>query len=191
MSEDDPEPAAEPVAPSPAARRGGPPGSETHPNPSGESERRLLEYVEEVAGLFARDGLPLITGRIIGWLMVCDPPEQSAQQIGQAIGASKASLSTNMRVLTQSGFVRTVTRPGDRVTYYRIDDDAWFRITQRRLRELSDFSQVAARGVRLLGEDSPRSARVRDAHALFDWLDRSLTPLLDEWARERGGRAER
>ncbi|WP_188187206.1 GbsR/MarR family transcriptional regulator [Nonomuraea sp. SYSU D8015] len=148
-------------------------------------DQELLAYVEDVAGLFARDGLPLITGRIIGWLMVCDPPEQSAQQIGQAIQASKASLSTNMRVLTESGFVRTITRPGDRVTYYRIDDDAWLQITRRRLAALSGFRDVTAKGLRLLGEDSPRARRVRDAHEMFSWLDRELTPLWDRWAEMR------
>lgn len=145
------------------------------------TEGDLLDYVEEVARLFARDGLPLITGRIIGWLLVCDPPEQSATQIREAIRASKASLSTNMRLLTEGGLVRTVTRPGDRVTYHRIDDDAWLRITRDRMRALATFREVTDKGVRLLGEDSPRSGRVRDARALFTWLETELTPLWDRW----------
>jgi DNA-binding transcriptional regulator GbsR (MarR family) len=57
-------------------------------------------------------GLPPIAGRILGWLMICETPEQSAGEIAAAIGASRASLTTNMRFLTASGFVRRLTRPG-------------------------------------------------------------------------------
>jgi hypothetical protein len=38
-------------------------------------------------------GLPAITGRIFGWLMVCDPPAQSGASIADAIGASRASIA--------------------------------------------------------------------------------------------------
>lgn len=50
----------------------------------------VLEWVERVSMYFARDGVPTIAGRMLGWLMVCDPSEQSAQ-ISDAIGASRAS----------------------------------------------------------------------------------------------------
>lgn len=150
----------------------------------------LVTYVEELAGLFARDGLPLITGRIIGWLMVCEPAEQSAGEIAAAIAASKASLSTNLRLLTEGGLVRTVTRPGERVTYYRIDDDAWIQMFRRRMSALASFREVTAKGVRLLGADDPRSARVRDAHEAFSWLDTELAPLWRRWARRNEPRED-
>ena len=53
---------------------------------------RLIEWVEQVA-MFCADeyGVPPIAGRILGWLMICDPPEQSAGEIAEAIGASRAS----------------------------------------------------------------------------------------------------
>ena len=66
----------------------------------------VLAWVERVATFFAEHyGLPPITGRIVGWLMICDPPEQSPAQIAEAIGASRASLTTNMRLLIASWIV--------------------------------------------------------------------------------------
>lgn len=151
--------------------------------------RERAAYVEKLAGYFARDGMPLIRGRIIGWLMVCDPPEQSAAQLGAAIQASKGSISTNLRLLVEAGFVQLTTRPGDRVTYYSISDDAWTEITRRRLASLSALRDVLADGVRMLGEDRPQSRRLRDAHTLFAWLEEELTPLWPRWDRHRLGRA--
>src|ERR1700689_390162 len=91
------------------------------------SERKeIQDWVERVAAAFAEHfGLPPITGRILGWLLICDPPEQSAGEIADAIGASRASLTTSMRLLTSGDLVRRSHRPGERTTWYRIDDDAW------------------------------------------------------------------
>jgi hypothetical protein len=60
-----------------------------------------MDWVERVTTFCTEQwGLPPITGRILGWLMICDPAEQSAGQIDEAIGASRASLTANIRQLT-------------------------------------------------------------------------------------------
>ena len=136
---------------------------------------QLLAWAEQVATFFAEHyGLPPITGRILGWLMVCDPPEQSAGEIAQAIGASRASLTTNMRMLTVSNLVRRRSRPGGRTTYYRIDDDAWEKVIRQRIASMAAFCEIAEEGMRLLGTGSARATRVRNAHDMFDWMGRTL-----------------
>jgi hypothetical protein len=135
----------------------------------------LLNWVEHVATFFAdRFGLPPITGRILGWLMVCDPPEQSAGEIAKAIGASRASLTTNMRMLTVSSLVRRRSRPGGRTTYYRIDDAAWENVIRQRIASMAAFCGIAEEGMRLLGPGSARATRVRNAYDMFEWMGRTL-----------------
>ena len=120
---------------------------------SAPTRAELLDWVERVAMLFHNDsGLPPITGRIFGWLMVCDPPEQSGAAIAAAIGASRASITTNVRVLTAAGLVRRLTRPGDRTAYYVIDEDAWEQVVTRRNAALAAFVEITADGIDLLGE---------------------------------------
>ena len=103
---------------------------------------RLLGWVERVATFFADHyGLPPITGRILGWLMICDPQEQSPAEIAEAIGASRASLTTNMRLLIASGLVHRLTRPGGRTAYYRIDNDIWEQIIRRRVASMMSFGE--------------------------------------------------
>src|SRR5205807_9580408 len=109
------------------------------------------------------------------WLMICDPPEQSAGEIGTAIGASRASLATNMRLLTDAKFVRRRTRPGERTNYYRVDDDAWEIVVRRRLAGLAAFRDVAADGIELAGAGSARAERLRAAHDVYDWMAKLFT----------------
>jgi DNA-binding transcriptional regulator GbsR (MarR family) len=137
---------------------------------------QLLTWAERVATFFAEHyGLPPITGRILGWLMICDPPEQSAGEIAEAIGASRASLTTNMRFLIGSGLVRRLTRPGGRTSYYRIDDGMWDAVIRRRIASMASFSRITLDGMNLVGANTPRASRLRAAHDFFEWMARLLT----------------
>lgn len=133
-------------------------------------DERLLEWAEQVAMHLARDGVPPIAGRILGWLMVCDPPEQSAAQISSAIGASRASLTMNLRLLTGMGFLTWRTRPGDRTMYYRMAPDAWQAVVRQQVAGIASFLDVTRQGMELLGPESERAERIRQAHTTFAWM---------------------
>jgi DNA-binding transcriptional regulator GbsR (MarR family) len=149
--------------------------------PAPTARNQLLNWVERVAIFFAEHyGLPPITGRILGWLMICEVPEQSAGEIAEMIGASRASLTTAMRFLTASGFVRRLTRPGGRTTYYCVDDDMWETIIRRRIASMMSFSKITLEGMGLIGPDTPRATRLRAAHQFFDWMAARLAKAADD-----------
>lgn len=131
-------------------------------------EDPVLEWVERVSMYLARDGVPPIAGRVLGWLMVCDPPDQSAGQISDAIGASRASLTSNLRLLTTMGFLSSRTRPGNRTTYYRMADDAWSIVVRRQIETMASFLDLSRDGIDLAGPGN--GARVRQAHRTFEWM---------------------
>ncbi|MEI5525673.1 transcriptional regulator [Streptomyces brasiliscabiei] len=137
--------------------------------PSGEG---VLDWVERIAKYCAdQDGVPLIAGRVLGWLMICDPPEQSAEEIAAGIGASRASLSTNLRLLSSVGFLRRFTKPGSRTVYYRVDDDAWEKVVQRQIASLASLGQIMRDGMTLAGPSTTRGARIGAAHEVFLWME--------------------
>ncbi|MEV1167642.1 helix-turn-helix domain-containing protein [Nonomuraea sp. NPDC049784] len=143
-----------------------------------DDRERILDWVERAA-MFCTDeyAVPPIAGRVLAWLMICDPPEQSAGQIAEAIGASRASLATNIRLLTDAGFVRRRTRPGQKTNYYRVDDDAWERVVRRRVAGLAAFREITAAGMELTGPDAGRTRRLRVAHNVFDWMDKAFAGM--------------
>jgi len=143
--------------------------------PDDRERARLMEWVEQVAMFFAGEyGVPPIAGRILGWLMICDPPEQSAGEIADAIGASRASLTTNMRVLTDAKFVRRRTRPGGRTNYYRVDDDAWAAVVRQRVASLTAFRDIAADGMEIAGFGTARAQRLRVARDVYEWMAKAF-----------------
>src|SRR6266508_2806270 len=152
---------------------------------SGVDREQVLDWIERVSMFCtAVYGVPPIAGRILGWLMICDPAEQSAGQIAEAIGASRASLVTN---------VRRLTRPRERTSYYRVDDDAWEGVVRQRLEMLVSFREIAADGIDLAGRGSARAERLRVAHELFDWMaklfaDTPRAPSTKATDRKRTGK---
>lgn len=127
---------------------------------------QLLEWVERVAMYLARDGVPPIAGRVLGWLMVCDPAEQSAAQIAEAVGASRASLTSSLRLLSSMGFLTWRTRPGERTVYYRLADDAWAIVVRQQIAGIAAFLEIARAGTELIGPDR----RIKQAEATFEWM---------------------
>ncbi|MFC4496769.1 GbsR/MarR family transcriptional regulator [Streptomyces ovatisporus] len=145
----------------------------TKPAPDVDRDQ-VLDWVERVSMYLAQDGVPPIAGRVLGWLMICDPPEQSAGQIAEAIGASRASLTTNLRMLTTMGFVGRHTRPGERTVYHRIVEGASEKVIRRQIAGIASFCDITADGLALLGPDSARAARIREAHQAFEWMAKAF-----------------
>ncbi|HUO48867.1 MAG TPA: MarR family transcriptional regulator, partial [Acidimicrobiales bacterium] len=70
-------------------------------------------------------GLPRSMTRLLAWLVVCDPPHQSAAQIRQGLQLSAGSVSTGMNSLVRAGLAERVAFPADRRTYYRLRAAGW------------------------------------------------------------------
>ena len=121
-----------------------------------QTEKQL--FVEEVGIVFEQTGLPRMAGRVFGWLLVSDPPQQNAEQIGKALIASKGSVSTSTRLLIQHGLVERLSMPGVRHDYFRLCQDALQRIIKHGLiDEIKMLQQLSEHGLELLeGETTER-----------------------------------
>jgi DNA-binding transcriptional regulator GbsR (MarR family) len=149
-----------------------------------------MHFVEEVGLMFEMAGLPRMSGRIFGWLLISNPPQQSHGELAEILKASKGSISTMTRLLIQIGLIERISLPGERRDYFQIKSQAWSQMTKQRIAQIAAFRQLAEKGLDLLKENPPRLRQrleeMRDIHA---FLEREL-PLLDErWELEQKQRA--
>ena len=146
----------------------------------------LRDWVEEIAILLEQDGLPRMAGRIFGWLLVCEPPEQSMEDLAAAVQGSKASMSTMTRLLLRSGLAEKVRRPGSRRDGYRVDPDQWQQLWRSRMEMLREAADLTGRGLGLLASRPPAvRARIEMLHEQYRFFEKELPRLLDRWERER------
>ena len=149
-------------------------------------EEELAHYVEEVALHWEQYGLPRIAGRILGLLMVCDPPHRSATQLARELGVSKGSISAMTRLLLAAGSIEATAVPGDRATYYRVVVDGFEQRFERKVAFMVGFRDIAERGIALLADAPPeRSQKLRELAAMYAFLERELPALFERWRRER------
>jgi DNA-binding transcriptional regulator GbsR (MarR family) len=142
------------------------------------------QFAEEVGRVFEQLGVPRMTGRILGWLLICDPPRQSSAALGSALGASKGAISTATRLLETYGLVKRIAVPGARGDFFEITPDAFSRAHDQ-LGKARLFRELMERGLAVLGdEDSPRADRLRETHALYAFMEREIPALFARFRAE-------
>lgn len=94
-------------------------------------------------------------GRILGWLLICEPAHQSAAQLAETLQMSSGSVSTQVRLLESLGLVGRVTFPGDRSTYYEIGRDAWPGLLEQEGERIRAMVDLATAATRVMPEERP------------------------------------
>jgi DNA-binding transcriptional regulator GbsR (MarR family) len=122
-------------------------------------------------------GLPRTMTRLLGWLVVCDPPYQSAQQIQAGLRLSSGSVSTGLGALARGGLVERLTFPGDRHIYYKVGPDGWRRLMAGRLRVLGEIRHIADQA--LTDSAGRADGRLREMRDFYASCERLFTELLD------------
>ncbi|RNE48360.1 GbsR/MarR family transcriptional regulator [Corynebacterium alimapuense] len=151
------------------------------------SANDINQFIENIGLVLESAGLTRAAGRIFGYLLVCDPPEQHAQAISHSISASTGSVSTNLRLLVQLGFVEKTALPGDRRTSYRVGPGAWDSVMEDQLRATIALREVAETGLQILPDHAPgRRERLQEAVDFFSFLEENFPPLFQRYHDEKG-----
>ena len=150
-----------------------------------QTEKQL--FVEEVGIVFEQTGLPRMAGRLFGWLLVSDLPQQSAEQIGRTLIASKGSVSTSTRLLIQHGLIERLSMPGVRHDYFRIKTDALGHMIERGIEdEVKLFRQLAERGLGLVTDKTSENIKwLEEMRDLYVFLESELPVLRERWLKQR------
>lgn len=153
-----------------------------------ERERRRAErlLVEEYGLLFEEMGGTRMEGRVLAWLLLADPPEQSLTEIAEGLGVSKAAVSTAARSLLQSRAVERVSEPGHRGDFYRSIPGKLESVL--RLDNVTALGRLVDRSLELVAEgDQSQSnyALLREMRAFIDFLEAEIPGLVSRWQTHR------
>jgi DNA-binding transcriptional regulator GbsR (MarR family) len=121
-----------------------------------------------------------MTGRVFAYLLVCDPPEQTAAEIGEALDASKGSISGAMTMLVRGGLVDRLRVRGERADRFRMRpgavDEQIADPAAAQARELIALGLEA-----LAGEPAERRARLEEMDLFYEWWQQRTAGLVEEW----------
>ena len=152
-----------------------------------QAKHNLIQGVGRISSFW---GLNKAMGELYA-LLYLTPRPMSLDEMAEAIGLSKASVSIHMRALERIGMVRKVWAVGDRRDYYEAEVDFW-EIAKGifREREAREFNQALASVTRSLelvqeaGTDQENERvqfyleRLKHMQAFFKTLDTLINAVL-------------
>lgn len=145
-------------------------------------DTEIMDFVDQMGGYFESSGLPRLAGRLLGWLLVCDPERQSSEELAAALGASSGGISINARMLSQFGFIERLGVAGDRRTYFRLRPHAFAAGERQRIRIMADLTAMADAGLHAMrGSPPERGRRLQEMRNLSAYMETVLTNALDQF----------
>lgn len=145
-----------------------------------------MHFIEDIGLFFEQIGMPRMAGRILGALLISDPPAQSITDIAQKLNTSKSSVSIMARLLIENGLIERVASPVPRRDYYRFKPGGWMIYMRQWLALMAGLHRITERGLALMDDKSPElKERLMEAHDLFSYLEEHFPTLLENLQKER------
>jgi DNA-binding transcriptional regulator GbsR (MarR family) len=136
------------------------------------------EFINRMGLFFEMLGGPRTMGRLYGWLLICDPPQQSLTQLADLLSVSKASVSTVARLLQDAGMIERLPS-ATRQHLYRVTPGGFTSVLDTQLSRMSLGIEAAQFGLSLLGEgQAEQRERLEDFR---DFCEFSAHEYGDQW----------
>jgi hypothetical protein len=145
-----------------------------------------ITFADHAGRLYARRyGMAPMVGRLLGYLAICDPREQSIAELAEALLASRSAIAGAVKTLDGLGLIRRSRAAGERMDRVRIEfpgrGSMGFDVAEYR-----EQADLAREGLALLAGASPERRAVLLQWAAFaDFLVARLPELEKDWMAHR------
>jgi DNA-binding transcriptional regulator GbsR (MarR family) len=150
------------------------------------------EFVDRLGLFMEMLGATRTMGRVYGWLLICDPPQQSLTELAQTLSVSKASVSTVARQLQEGGMIERLPSP-TRQHRYRVTPSGFTSVLDTQLSLMKPGIDVADFGLSVLGKDrAEQRERLEDFRDFCEFSARDYRDeLMQRWNDYRTKRRKR
>lgn len=154
------------------------------------ADKAIAEFVEQMGLILQAEGLPRIAGHIMGLMIMHEGPF-SLSQLAERLKVSRASISTNTRLLEDLEVIVRTAKPGDRQVYFTLSPRPYARMLRgmirrmRRARDVVETTQVA-----LPEGMTDTHERLQELDEFYEVLIDMFADLIDRWDADRNGLAK-
>ncbi|MFK4085587.1 GbsR/MarR family transcriptional regulator [Kribbella sp. NPDC020789] len=141
----------------------------------------ISQYVERFAGVMANSGVPTMSARVMGRMLVSPNGTMTAAELAETLQISQPAVSGAVRQLIQMSFISRERMPGSRKDHYRIREDVFAAILERRNQALTEWAAASSHGAGLFGPDTTVGRRLAEAADFFTFVHADLEQTMKEW----------
>jgi DNA-binding MarR family transcriptional regulator len=126
-----------------------------------------------------------MVGRLIGYLAVCDPPEQSINDLADALLASRSAINNAVKSLETMSLIRRMRVAGERMDRVRLDPTSQqamgFDTT-----EYEEMKELVDEGLGVVGDTSPQQrALLLEWSEFASFVAEQVKRMQEEWRERR------
>lgn len=125
------------------------------------------DLTEAAIAFAVQTGFTKSTAKVFALLLLCNPIEQSAQDIQEALSLSAGTVSEAVNTLIRVGLVERVAVPGYRRHFYALQPPGFKQAIRQRAQTVSMARDLAERGL-ALHPDNERLATMKTVYSLFE-----------------------
>jgi DNA-binding transcriptional regulator GbsR (MarR family) len=145
-----------------------------------------ITFADHVGRFYARRyAFPPMAGRVLGYLLVSEPPAQTIAELSEALLASRSAITGALDVLERIHAVRRSRAAGERMDRVRTD----FASAQAQgfdITEYQELGDLAREGLEVLSDAPPeRRAELLELAAFAEFLVEGTQTLRREWEARR------
>lgn len=154
------------------------------------------EKVEEIGIAFEKTGMAPMIGRVLGFLLLADPPHQTFYAIQEFLGASKSSISNAINMLMYKDIVGYTTFSGDRKRYFKLNAENWLEQAKCKMSDFSELDQVLLEALNMRDPNQHQEFNegLRKIFSFHIFMGQEMPKLIAKWeqmqAKEIGEAAE-
>jgi len=146
-----------------------------------------LGWADRAGRYYVRQyNIPPVAGRVVGYLAVCDPPQQTIDELAETLLASRSAIAGAVKLLEGYRAVRRERAAGDRVDRVSLAPSA---LEPRGFDPVvyKELAGLARDGLAVLPDDAPadRRAVLEEVAALADFLAEKMPAVFEEWRARR------
>ncbi len=142
--------------------------------------------VERIGVGFEKAGIPPVGARIIGLLMMAEPPYLSFDDLVEYTQASKSSVSNALKTLQTEGLVDYITFSGDRKRYFQLYSSTWVEIMKDRLTAFTSLRQIIKETLELRSSQYPEfNHTLTEVVDLYRELEEKMMRTIEDWENKK------
>lgn len=145
-----------------------------------------ITFADHLGRFYAhRYAFPPMVGRVLGYLLVCEPRDQSIAELSEALLASRSAITGALDVLERLHAIQRSRAAGERMDRVRTDfssaEARGFDVT-----EYQELGDLAREGLEVLSDAPPeRRADLLELAAFADFLVEGTQTLRQQWEARR------
>lgn len=129
-----------------------------------------------------------MSARVMGRMLVSPSGTMTAAELAESLQISQPAVSGAVRQLLQVSFISRERLPGSRKDHYRIRDDVFAAILERRNDALGEWESSTRSGADLFGPETPVGHRLAEAADFFAFIREDLNQMIKNWRTDHPAR---